>query len=76
MADIVLGDRQDGQRVRAPAGATLDVRLTSNPSTGFTWRLLGGGAAVRLLSQRYDAPPPARRPVVLVGRPGVQSFRV
>jgi predicted secreted protein len=38
--------------------------------------MLGGGQGLRLMSERYDAPPLARRPVLLVGRPGVQSFRV
>jgi predicted secreted protein len=75
-AQVVLGDRPDGARVRASSGAVLEVRLTSNPSTGYTWRMIGAPPGLRLVSERYDAPPPARRPILLVGRPGVQSFRV
>lgn len=75
-AQVMLGDRQDGARVRVAPGEVIAVRLTSNPATGFTWRMLGRTPGVQLVSQRYDPPPPARRSAPLVGRPGVQSFRL
>ena len=58
-------------------GERFDVRLESNPSTGFSWTLRGGadGGVVRLVGSAF-VPPPAPSPgePPPVGRSGQEVF--
>lgn len=57
-------------------GERFEVRLASNPSTGFSWALRGGadGRVVRLVGSRFVPPaPPATGPAP-VGREGNEVF--
>jgi inhibitor of cysteine peptidase len=72
---VVLTARDDGRVVDVDAGATVELRLESNPSTGFAWRLdpRRDPNVVRLLSSDFEQPAAADDPVV--GRGGTEVWR-
>jgi inhibitor of cysteine peptidase len=58
-------------RMSLPAGGTLEVRLVSNPSTGYSWTASVGGASVlKPVGESKYVPLPKPLP----GAPGTQVF--
>src|SRR3989337_973654 len=38
---VVIGEDADGSTARIGVGDTVEIVLTANPSTGFTWEVVG-----------------------------------
>lgn len=66
---IVVGAVDSGTEVQLDGGQELDVRLESNPTTGFGWVVEPVPEMVRLVSSGFEAPD-----TDLVGAPGIQVF--
>lgn len=68
---LVLTSADSTNEVLVDAGEEFEVRLESNPSTGYAWEISSGSAvaAVRLLSREYIAPDSD-----LVGAAGEEVF--
>jgi predicted secreted protein len=61
-------DADNGKTVQIKMGDVLEVRLSSNPTTGFEWYLQKQSTALlKLTGQSWTQPPPG-----LVGAPIVQ----
>jgi inhibitor of cysteine peptidase len=59
---VVLTAHESGRTVSVKSRTAIVVTLPSNPSTGFSWKLLSkDGAVVGLVSHRY-VPPKVARP--------------
>jgi inhibitor of cysteine peptidase len=70
---VTVGARMNGKAVTVPRGGRLVVRLASNPSTGYSWRIVARPTGVRLLSRSYVPPQSGR---VGAGGVAVFTFRV
>ncbi len=46
---VTITDADNGKDIDLPTGDTLVVRLTSNPSTGYTWAIKGDPSPLRLV---------------------------
>lgn len=68
---IIVTEENDGGEINLPHSGTLVVRLASNPSTGYTWRMAQNESS--LLKPVGDEYVPSRGK--LLGAPGVQVFR-
>jgi len=70
---ITLTKADDGRTVRAHVGDQIVLGLASNPSTGYSWKIVKRPAPLRVVSTRY-VPPKTK----LVGAPGkyVATFAV
>ncbi len=54
---LILDIHANGETVGVHRGVTIEVTLPSNPSTGYSWRLVAGdGRVVHLVSHRYEPP--------------------
>jgi len=63
------------EEIKVKKGEVFSVKLESNPSTGYSWRMLSDTGPVALVKDRPEAKMPAAKdgpPVV--GAPGVQTF--
>lgn len=71
---VVLGPKDSGRTVSVRAGTTIVVRLDSNPTTGYEWKLAERPArsVLRLVSHRYAAAPTQPG---FVGGGGVDTWR-
>lgn len=70
-ANRVVGDADKGALVQLKLGDTLEVRLQSNPTTGYQWYVHPRSTPLlKLIGQSQTQ---AQQPGV--GRPGVQIFR-
>jgi len=59
---LILDMHANGETVGVHRGVTFEVTLPSNPSTGYSWKLVAGdGRVVHLVSHRY-VPPAKVRP--------------
>jgi inhibitor of cysteine peptidase len=59
---VALTAADNGSTVSVKPPTAIVVTLASNPSTGYSWKLLSkSGAVVRLVSHRY-VPPKVSRP--------------
>ena len=69
---ITVGMAASGSQRVLHRGDLLAVRLSSNPSTGYAWRVSSGiGPVLRLVGQSYTAPRDGQR----VGAPGTAVLR-
>ena len=75
-ANKVITDADKGGTVRLKTGDTLELRLNSNPTTGFMWYLKKESThLLKLTGQSETKPPePAAGQPVMVGQPIVQVF--
>ncbi len=75
-ATKTITDADKGGTVRLKAGDTLELRLNSNPTTGFMWYLKKESTRLlKLTGQSETKPPePAAGQPVLVGQPIFQVF--
>ena len=75
-ATKVVTDADKGGDVQLKAGDTLEVRLSSNPSTGYMWYIHPKSTALlRLTGQTETKPPePGEGQPMVVGQPIVQVF--
>ena len=75
-ATKVITDADKSGTVRLKAGDTLELRLNSNPTTGFMWYLKKESThLLKLTGQSETKPPePAGGQPVMVGQPTVQVF--
>ncbi len=65
----VLSEAQNGDTVAVSPGAQLEVRLGSNPSTGYSWQVVRGPPAVVVVRRSYR-PAPQQPGLPKVGAPG------
>jgi inhibitor of cysteine peptidase len=68
---ITVGQAANGSRRALARGDFLVVRLRSNPSTGYAWRVCSAARPVLVLVARRYVPPPSR----LLGAPGTAVLR-
>ncbi len=69
---VNVGDQENGKDIDLTSGGVLIVSLSSNPSTGYRWAVVGDPTPLKLqkASFRKQAGSPQ-----MVGAPGVQVFR-
>lgn len=71
MPDLVLSAADDGRALSVEAGAGITVVLGENPTTGYSWQLVGPlPACVVAEGDRYD-----RDAGAAIGGGGQRSFR-
>ncbi len=71
---VTVSEAQNRSRVAVPVGETLTVRLRSNGTTGYLWRVEAAPPALRLVGDSFAAPEqPASGPPVTGGE-GVHTF--
>jgi predicted secreted protein len=68
---ITVGSAANGSTRAMHRGDSLVVRLRSNPSTGYAWRVCSGARPVLVLVARRYVPPSSG----LLGAPGTAVFR-
>ena len=75
-ATRVVTDADKGGDIQIKAGDTLEVRLSSNPSTGYMWYVHPKSTTLlRLTGQSQTEPPePGEGQPMVVGQPIVQIF--
>ena len=73
----VYTEADNGSRVQAAVGDRITIRLTENPSTGFTWTLRQS-SGLRLLRDEFKQPSASPSPggpsPALAGVPGTRLF--
>jgi predicted secreted protein len=69
---ITVGQAASGGCRTLDRGDVLVVRLSSNPSTGYAWRIRSGGRPVLALAGRSYLPPTSGQSL---GAPGTAVFR-
>ncbi len=69
--DVVLEDKDDGRAIELKMDQSIVLRLEGNPSTGFTWEVVGMDDSVIKLIGEVDFEPDSD----LIGAPGVLTFR-
>lgn len=71
-SDLTLTEDDHLSEVDLETGDTFEVRLESNPSTGYAWEIAdtGTGAFLELLSEEFEEP----EGTDLVGAPGTEVF--
>ncbi len=69
---IVLTETDDRSRVAIDAGETLEIRLASNPTTGYRWALANPVEHLELVGGEASFEPSAR---ALPGAGGHEIFR-
>ncbi len=70
---VIVTDQDNGKDIELPAGATLVVRLKSNPSTGYSWAIKGDPAPLRLVKSSTTKNGQASH---VAGAPVIQEFRL
>jgi inhibitor of cysteine peptidase len=70
---ITVGQAASGSHRRLHRRDLLVVRLPSNPSTGYSWKIRSGTGKVLALTRRTYVPP---RDTTRVGAPGTDVFRM
>jgi inhibitor of cysteine peptidase len=65
----VLDENDVGSDVTVDVGEQFEVRLESNPTTGYAWQVVEQPDVIDLVSSEYDAPDTS-----LVGAGGVEVF--
>jgi len=69
---VTLTDQDNGKDVDLTTGATLIVKLKSNPSTGYAWTVSGDPSPLRLEKTTYVKNSKSSK---AVGAPGTQVLR-
>jgi predicted secreted protein len=70
-ADKVVTDADKGGHIRLKAGGSFELRLQSNPSTGFMWYVEKGSTPLLKLAHQSQTEPTETG----VGRPVFQIFK-
>jgi inhibitor of cysteine peptidase len=70
---VVITDQDDGKDIELPAGDTLVLRLTSNPSTGYSWAIKGDPSPLKLVKSSTKK---TGQNGHAVGAPVTQEFRL
>lgn len=73
----VLTDRDNGHSLTIHPGDTLKVRLSSNPSTGYSWCLVTNSSmpVQPIGTPRFTAAPQPAGHVIMAGASGMEEFR-
>ena len=69
---VTISDQDNGKDIDLPQGATLLVKLTSNPSTGYSWAVKGDPSPLKL---EKTSTKKGKQSSKKVGAPGVQELR-
>jgi inhibitor of cysteine peptidase len=69
---IAVEATDDGKQLTLKRGAILLVRLEANPSTGYSWAVIGDPAPLVFVSSEYE---PAKPNQQLAGAPEMQVMR-
>ena len=69
---VTVTDQDNGRDIDLPQGGTLLVKLTSNPSTGYSWAVTGTSAPLRLDKTTLKKGKQSDR---RAGAPGTQELR-
>ena len=69
---VTVSDQDNGKDIDLPQGATLLVKLTSNPSTGYSWAVKGDPSPLKL---EKTSTKKGKQSGQKVGAPGVQELR-
>jgi inhibitor of cysteine peptidase len=72
---VVLGAEDLGRTVALSAGQVLVISLASNPTTGYSWEMAEGDAAVVQQVGEVEFSPSAPVGEPLVGSGGTETFR-
>jgi len=73
-ATVTVTEKQNNGKVALNRGDTLVVRLESNPTTGYTWKVSKCDSKILKLAGEPVFEQPVRKPPV-VGAPGHQVFK-
>ncbi len=71
-ATLTVTDQDNGKDVDLTSGATLIVKLKSNPSTGYAWVVAGDASPLRLEKTAYVKNSQSAK---VAGAPGMQVLR-
>ncbi len=69
---VTITDKDNGTDVDLPQGATLLVKLASNPSTGYSWAVKGDPSPLKLEKTSVKK---GKQSSKKAGAPGVQELR-
>lgn len=69
---VTVTDHDNGKDIDLASSETLVVNLSSNPSTGYKWTVVGDPAPLKLEKQSYRK---STKSSPVVGAPGVQVFQ-
>ena len=69
---VTVTDQDNGKDIDLTSGGTLVVKLNSNPSTGYSWAVVGDPAPLKLQKTFFHKNTASAK---VVGAPGVQVFR-
>ena len=69
---VTISDKDNGTDIDLPQGATLLVKLSSNPSTGYSWAVKGDPSPLKLEKTSVKK---GKQSSKKVGAPGVQELR-
>lgn len=72
---VTIGMEQSGQSVNLQVGQTMNVRLESNPTTGYTWEVKQVDPAVLAQQGEAEYEPLDAQTTPMVGQGGWQIFR-
>jgi inhibitor of cysteine peptidase len=70
----IITDADKGGEVHLKVGDTLELRLKSNPTTGYMWFLKKESTALLKLARQTSVDAEAQPTEQVVGRPGLQIF--
>lgn len=72
---VILSQAYNGKAVTVLSNTTVIIRLPSNASTGYSWRVTSPSSPLlRLQRQHYITPTPIPGKPPLVGAPGTMEF--
>ncbi len=71
---VTVTGSKNGGAVTLRKNDRLVVRLSENPSTGYSWRTLSKPSILKAAGSRYVAPPSSGDGPPVVGAPGVRVF--
>jgi inhibitor of cysteine peptidase len=75
VGEVVLGAEDNGRQVALMPGQMLIIALESNPTTGYSWELAEGDAAVVQQVGEVEFSASAPEGEQLVGAGGTETFR-
>jgi inhibitor of cysteine peptidase len=73
MPVVSLGPADSGRQITIPMGRIVLVRLDANPSTGYSWSVIGNPAPLVFVSSEYEAGKQKQQPP---GSPEMQVLRL
>jgi len=68
---VIITDADNGKDIDLPQGGLLEVRLKSDPSTGYSWAIKGDPGPLKLVKSSAKRSSSNGK----VGAPGTQEFR-